>query len=149
MVVSVNAFGEGRASSNEVSIIAASLPTAPLALANDATVTASGIVGLKWTTPTSDGGGSIIDYQISSKIGTGATVAYSILDSGVTTTSYTASSLTADVVYTFKVTARNVVGYGADSSEVDVRAAATPSAPSAPSTSTNTNISVTITWMAP
>ena len=126
VVVSVNAFGEGRASSNEVSIIAASLPTAPLALANDATVTASGIVGLTWTTPTSDGGSPVIDYQISSKIGAGA---YSVLDSGITTTSYTASSLTTYVVYTFKVTARNGVGYGADSSEVDVRAAAIPSVP--------------------
>jgi hypothetical protein len=59
------------------------------------------------------------------------------------------SSLTADVVYTFKVTARNLVGFGADSSELDVRAAAIPNVPEPPSTSVNTNISVTITWVEP
>ncbi len=36
------------------------------------------------------------------------------------------SSLTADVVYTFKVTARNEVGFGAETSEVDVKASAAP-----------------------
>jgi hypothetical protein len=61
-VVSRNAFGESLTASNEVSILAASAPTAPLNLENDATVTASGIVGLMWTTPTSDGGSPVIDY---------------------------------------------------------------------------------------
>jgi hypothetical protein len=131
VIKSMNAFGESTNFSNEVSIIAASVPAAPLTLTNDATVTASGIVGLTWTTPTSDGGSPVIDYQISSKIGTGA---FSVLESGITTASYTTSSLTADVVYTFKVKARNLVGVGADSSEVDVRAAAIPNKPRPPST---------------
>ena len=72
-----------------------------------------------------------------------------MLATGITATSYTASSLTADVVYTFKVTARNLVGLGTDSSELSVRAAAIPSVPAAPTTSVNTNVSVTITWSAP
>jgi hypothetical protein len=55
----------------------------------------------------------------------------------------------ADVVYTFKVTARNGVNFGDDSSELDVRAAAIPNIPEPPSTSVNTNVSVTITWIAP
>jgi hypothetical protein len=62
IVVSRNAFGESLTPSNEVSILAASIPTSPLNLANDAIVTASGIVGLTWTNPTSDGGSPVIDY---------------------------------------------------------------------------------------
>ena len=72
-----------------------------------------------------------------------------MLATGIPTTSYTASSLTADVVYTFKVTARTLVGLGTDSSEVNVRAAAKPSVPAAPITSVNSNTSVTIIWSAP
>ena len=125
-MLSNNAFGLSLTYSNEVTILSASLPSEPLSLANDASVTASGIVGLMWSAVASDGGSPVIDYQISSKIGTGA---YSVLVSGITTTLYTASSLTAGVVYTFKVTARNLVGYGADSSELNVMATSVPTAP--------------------
>ena len=104
------------------------------------------MIGLSWSAVISDGGSPVIDYQLSSKIGEGS---YSVLASGIPTTSYTASSLTADVVYSFKVTARTIVGLGADSSELSVRAAAKPSVPAAPSTTVNTNVSVTITWSAP
>ena len=145
-VESRNAFGFSTSFSNEVSIRAASIPTAPLNLSNNVAITASGIVGLTWLAVSSNGGSPVVDYQLSSKIGAGS---YTILASGITTKSYTATLLTADVVYTFKVTARNLVGFGTDSSEVNVRAAAKPSVPAAPSTSVNSNTSVTITWTAP
>ena len=145
-IESRNAFGFSPSYSNEVSIRAASLPTAPQTLSNNAAVTASGIVGLTWSAVSYDGGSPVIDYLISSKIGAGS---YSVLATGIQATSYTASSLTADVVYTFKITARTQVGLGADSSELSVRAAAKPAVPAAPSTSANTNVSVTITWSAP
>jgi hypothetical protein len=115
-------------------------------------VTASGIVGLTWSYPADDGGSPVLDYQISAKIGTGA---YTILASGVTTTSYTASSLTAGVVYTFAVTARTAVGFAGPggSAELDVRAAAKPSVPAAPTTiqvaTTAPQGGVTISWIAP
>jgi len=96
--------------------------------------------------PTSNGGSPIIDYQISYKT---VASAYLVLATGITTTSYTASALTPDVIYTFKVTARNLVGLGADSLEVTIRAATIPSVPAAPTTSVNSNISVTISWLAP
>ena len=72
-----------------------------------------------------------------------------MLATGIPTASYTASSLTADVIYTFKITARTLVGLGADSAELSIRAAAKPNVPAAPATSVNTNVSVTITWSAP
>ena len=101
---STNAFGKSATYSNEVSILAASVPTTPLALANNVVVTTSGIVGLTWTAPASNGGSPVVDYQISY---TSVGGIYSVLATGIITTSYTASSLTADGVYTFKVTARN------------------------------------------
>ncbi len=64
-------------------------------------------------------------------------------------TSYTASTLTVNVVYTFKVTARNLVDFGTDSTEVDIRAAAKPDIPTAPFSSVNSNTSVTINWVGP
>ncbi len=141
-----NLFGLG-ADSSEVNVMAASVPAAPLALANSAAVTASSIVGFTWSAPASNGGSAITNYQVSYKLVGGT---YSVLGS-VTfpTTSFTASSLTADAIYTFKVTAQNTIGYGPDSSEVNIRAAATPSVPAAPTTSVNSNVSVTITWVAP
>ena len=92
-------------------------------MANNATITASGTVGLTWQAPSSNGGSPIIDYKIFYKTGTGA---YSDLASNITATSYTASSLQAGVIYNFKVAARNAVNLGPDSSEVAVRAAAIP-----------------------
>ncbi len=79
------------------------LPSAPIDFANNAAVTASGIIGLTWTHPDLVGSSPVIDYQISYKIATGE---YS-LSVTVTETFYSASSLTAGVVYTFKVTARS------------------------------------------
>jgi Fibronectin type III domain len=83
-------------------------------LANIETITASGIVGLTWSGPQDDGGSSVINYDISYKFGTGA---YTTLASGIIPTEYTAGSLTAGVVYTFKVAARNAIGLSPDSSE--------------------------------
>jgi len=140
-VESRNVFGYSLTFSNEVSIRAASVPTPPQSLANNAVVTASGTVGLTWAAPSSNGGSPIIDYQISFKTGTAA---FTVLATGVTTTSYTASSLTPDAIYTFKVTARTLVGLGQDSSEVSIRAATIPSVQAAPTTIVNTNVSVTI-----
>ncbi len=145
-VTSTNAFGEST-TSNIVSVVVglATVPTAPLTLANDAAVTASGIVGLIWFAPASDGGSPVIDYQVSSKIGSGA---YSVLASDITSKSYTTSSLTSGVIYTFKVAARNAIGLGADSTEFYVRATAIPSVPATPTTAIS-GINVAITWVAP
>ncbi len=116
-------------------------------MTNNAAVTASGIIGLTWSSVNYDGGAPVIYYQISSKIGTGV---YSVLALvNFPTTSFTASSFTADVVYTFKKTACNQVGFGTDSTEVNIRAAAKPDDPAAPFTEANSNISVSIYWVGP
>ena len=145
-VESRNAFGFSSTFSNEVSIRAASIPDAPISLANNVIVTASGVVGLTWSPGASNGGSPVLSYRISYYVGANS---YTILTSGVTTASYTAGSLTANSIYTFKIEALNAVGYSYFSTEIMVRAAAKPSAPTAPITSVISNTSVVITWVPP
>jgi hypothetical protein len=54
----------------------------------------------------------------------------------------------AGVTYSFRVRARNALGFGLFSNEVDITAAKVPEKPAAPSTSTN-NVSVRISWVDP
>ncbi len=145
-VESRNAFGFSTTYSNEATIRAASLPNAPILLANNVEVTAAGTVGLTWSPGAYDGGSPVIDYRISYHAGSDA---YVVLTTGVTTSSFTASTLTANLIYTFKIESRNLIGYSAYSSEVVIRAAAKPSQPSAPLTSVVSNTGVTITWTPP
>ncbi len=71
-VKSRNSFDFSTTYSNEASIRAASLPNAPILIANNVAVTASGIVGLTWSPGAYDGGSPVIDYSISYKLGSGA-----------------------------------------------------------------------------
>jgi len=114
-------------------------------LANDASITSATQVGLTWSAGTFDGASSIIDYRIQYDQGTGT---WTQLVDGITTTSYTATGLTADTVYAFKVEARNVKGFSSESISFSIRAAAIPDTPSAPTTTVNGN-NVDITWTEP
>ena len=88
----------------------------------------------------------MIDYRISYRLGSNS---YTTLASGITLTSYSATSLTPDGIYTFRVESRTLVGYSGFSIELAVRAAARPSMPSSPTTSLISNTNVVITWVAP
>lgn len=123
-VESRNVFGFSTTFSNEATIRAASLPDAPILLANNVGVTASGTIGLTWSAGLYDGGSPVLDYRISYHPGSDASV---VLATGVSTTSFTASQLTANIIYTFKIEARSLVGYSTYSSELAIRAAAKPS----------------------
>lgn len=57
----------------------------------------------------------------------------------------TVTGLTADVVYSFRVYSRNVVGTSLVSNQVAIRAAAKPDTPVAPTTTIN-NDYVDVTW---
>jgi len=104
-VESRNAFGYSTSFSNEISIKAVdpTAPTAPQSLAINAEVTEPFSVGLTWKAPSSNGGRELIDYQINFKIGFGEDGEYAVLAAGITTTSFTANSLTVNVIYNFKV----------------------------------------------
>ena len=98
--MSRNAFGYSTSFSIVVSILAAKIPDAPLSLANNIAITASGIIGLTWSPGVYAGGSPVIDYQISYFTGTNP---YLVLASGVTIPSFTVNLLTPNMIYTFKV----------------------------------------------
>ena len=56
--------------------------------------------------------------------------------------------MVAGVTYSFRVRARNALGFGPFSNEVDITAAKVPEKPAAPSTSIN-NVSVRVSWVDP
>ncbi len=114
-----------------MSILAAKTPDAPKNLANNVLQTGSGVIGITWNEGDYNGGSPILDYRVSYHL-EGAP--YSVLAPAVTSTFYTVISLTPGALYTFKVEARNSVSYSSASLELNVRAAAKPSTPAAPTT---------------
>lgn len=71
-----------------------------------------------------------------------------VLEEEVYTTSYIYTPLTQGTTYSFKVDARNSVGYSAESNTVSILAAQVPDQPSAPITVIeDTNLRVS--WLAP
>lgn len=103
--------------------MAAQVPDAPIHLSNVPSVTNAEQIGLTWSPGSFDGGSAVIDYRISYDQGTAT---WTVLTTGVTGTSYTAVGLTADTVYGFKIESRNSLGYSAESSQIQIRAASDP-----------------------
>jgi hypothetical protein len=127
-------------------VLAAKLTSVPLNLANDATMTGATSVKISWDAPTDNGGSPVIDYRISMKLTTDST--WTVLASDITLTEYTATSLTSDLIYDFKVESRNLVGYSPETTIISIRAAAVPAQPNQPLTDI-IGLNVVITWDKP
>lgn len=140
-----NSFGYSTTFSNELTVLQAQVPEAPINLANAPSITSSTSIGITWSPGVYDGASPVIDYRISFDLGTGSWVTFA---SGVTSRTYTATGLTADTVYKFKIEARNLKGYSAYSNTLSIRAASIPDKPSAPTTTVNA-ANVGISWNAP
>jgi hypothetical protein len=121
------------------------VPDAPVSLTENTAVRSSTDNGLTWSVGSHDGGLSVIDYRINKKEQGGA---YSVIATGVTTTSYTVTSLTLGITYEFTVEARNSLGYSLESDSVIIFHATAPDIPSAPTT-TNSGTNIVISWTAP
>ena len=86
------------------------VPDAPVNLENDPTVTDDIKIKFGWQDGPSDGGDPVLDYDVYYDQGTDSWV---LLESNVLTQYYTTTvTLINDVIYSFKVTARNTVGSG-------------------------------------
>ena len=120
-----NAAGLGTESA-EFSIIAATIPSLPLAMLRDDVNTSQTQVAFTWSAPASNGGSTVIDYTIMWDQGTGT---YVQAASGITTTSYTKTGLTSGTTYNFKVQARNVIGVGSLTSAFSIVTATVPGIP--------------------
>jgi hypothetical protein len=63
-VVSVNTYGESTASSAGNGAVIQLVPDSPINLANDATTTTDTVIKFTWDDGTSNGGTSVLDYDI-------------------------------------------------------------------------------------
>ena len=88
-------------------------------------------INMTWKAPIDNGGLAITGYKISQKVGSN-TYRTLVDDTKSTNTSYLHSNLTADVMYTYKVSTINSVGTGNPSNE----ASATTTAPTPTTTPT-------------
>jgi hypothetical protein len=102
-------------------------------------------LGLSWTAPVFIGGAAITDYRVNvAEQGQ----SYSVAATGVSSTSYTVTGLTAGKTYELKVEARNSYGYSASSSVLTLLCAFIPDSPTT-ITTTNVNDKVSVTWSEP
>lgn len=123
VVESRNVFGYSQVTSNQVTILQAQVPDAPISLENIVATTERTQIGINWSPGTFDGASPVIDYTVLFDQGTGTWIEH---NSGITSATYTATGLTADTVYSFKVKARNIVGFSLESASISIRAATVP-----------------------
>jgi len=112
------------------------------------TVTAGdGQLSVAFTAPSSNGGASITDYEVSTDGGSNFTSA------GTTTSPIVITGLTNGTTYSVQIKARNSVGLGAASAAVEATPAATPAAPntggSTGGSAPNTTVDSTTTVLPP
>jgi len=85
-----NIYGNSEMSSEGNGAIITTTPDAPINLAEDYTQRTKSTLGLTWNQAVFNGGAAIIDYRISIAESGGS---YSVLASGVTSPSYTATEI--------------------------------------------------------
>jgi hypothetical protein len=113
--------------STSVSIRAARVPDAPINLANEAAVTTAYQIGLSWDDGVYDGGSPIIDFMLNYKDEFSGV--YTVYQNDIVANTITVTGLTPGVTYSFFIQSRNLVGYSAYSSTIEVLAAQIPDAP--------------------
>jgi hypothetical protein len=84
-------------------------PDAPVNLVNLPKITNAYQVGLSWSAGASEGGTPITEYVVSYDNGNNG-ASFVVFQTGVLTSEYTATGLTAGVNYQFKVQAKNAYG---------------------------------------
>lgn len=145
-IIAINYYGQSVYSSAGNGATCVLVPSAPIELANDQSVTDTTQIAFTWTNGATSGGKKIIDWRVSYDQGMDS---YVVLDSAVLTQRYvTTVSLIAGETYKFKVEARNDVGYSSPSQEISILAATFPDPPSAPTTIISGD-NVVIQWVAP
>ena len=122
IVRAVNIVG---ASSNsaQYSIIGATVPNPPTSFIRNNLLTTKSQVAFSWTAPTSNGGSSVSEYSIERMDND----SYILVTTGLTATSYIQTGLSAGTSYSFRVKARNAVGFSSYSTVFTIIAATVPS----------------------
>jgi|LauGreDrversion4_2_1035121.scaffolds.fasta_scaffold00510_13 hypothetical protein len=106
--------------------VAATYPDPPINVVRNSLTTTATAIGITWTQGTSNGGSPVLDYLISFDQGTENFVP---LATGIVNSAYVASGLVSGNFYSFRVQARNAIGYSQISQSVKILAATVPNAP--------------------
>ena len=122
-VAAINAYGTGPdGNTPTLATSAYTVPGAPGTLSLAAGGAASTEVDLTWSTPASDGGQTISGYRVQ-KSTNGSSWSDVTATTGSSATTYTATGLTQNTQYWFRVAAINSIGTGADSNEPNITTA--------------------------
>jgi hypothetical protein len=128
-IIATNYYGDSIYSDAGAGAIIWVVPDAPINIFNDAAVTDATQIKFTFTEGLENGATPVLDYNIFWDMGAGNDV-YTLLESNLLTTYYTTTvELTPDVIYSFKIQARNAVGVGEQSLSISIRAARIPDAP--------------------
>lgn len=122
-VYSSNVLGNSVYSDIGNGAVILSIPSAPYDLENDIAYTTASTIGFKWTAPDETGGTAVIDYRVYYDQGDALTSDFVVLESNIVDLEYIATSMSMGVTYRFKVAARNLVGYSAQSDSISILAA--------------------------
>ena len=152
-VSAINSAGPGTASQTASATTAVTAPASPTSLT--ATADGSTTINLSWMAPTNTGGAPITGYQIeSSPTGTGDMWTNLVDNTGLTTTMYAHTRLSAGTTVHYRVSAINSEGPGAASNSASATTS-TPiviTAPDAPTSLTATadgSTTINLSWTAP
>ena len=145
-VRAINVLGTS-ADSPSYSVIAATTPDPPNTFVRDSAQTTKSQVAFNWQPPPSDGGTPVIDYTIEFDNGLATFIPAA---SGIANTNHIQTGLSEGTQYTFRVKARNAVGYSEWSTPFEITAATVPDSVAAPTaTLSGDEESVIIDWEAP
>ena len=150
-VSAINGEGTGIPSNTSSATTASStqgVPSPPTGLA--ATPLSYSQINLSWTTPSSNGGSSILGYEIERSANGGATWSPVMPDTGSTATTFSDTGLGAGKTYLYRVSAINSMGTSIPSNLASSTTLATVS--SSPTSLTATAVSsskITLSWVAP
>ena len=140
-VAAVNGVGEG-SRSNSVNATPATTPSAPR---NLTAMFGNEYVQLNWETPSSNGGSTIINYQVWRATGSGAKTPRVLLG---TVFSFNDTDVDNGDTYYYTVKAINSIGSSVDSNQVTANPATVPNAPTG-LMATSGDAFVSLEWTAP
>lgn len=144
-IIATNSYGNSLESLEGNGAIITTTPDVPTSVIEVYADRTKSTLGLSWISPVFTGGDVIIDYRINIAEQGGA---FSVLESGITGTTYTAITLTVGTTYEFKIESRNSYGFS-NYSDVVKQLCAFIAEPPLMVTTANFNDIVTISWSEP
>ena len=140
-----NAAGSGPTVTRQYSLLSAPANTAPSAVTAYSVTPAADGFSVSWSAPSSNGGSAVTGYRTEYAVGTSSS--YTLLQSN-SSTSATATALTAGQSYSVRTAAINAVGTGPYVTQTVIPTAA-PSAPRSFAVTAASPTSAVLTWLAP